>query len=127
VSQFEIRPESVVKAIAASEWEAEDHYPNRPLYSAQLERGLGGDNRRWRRRLAAVWTKGPGPLTNGWLALLSGVSAFPAKGLVLEKIRGGHGLMVMFGVPLLLCFSSRGEWLWRPEVDWTAISSKDSN
>jgi len=33
----------------------------------------------------------------------------------------------MFGLPLLVSFSSRGELLWRPEVDLTVISSKDSN
>src|SRR5713101_8391340 len=32
----------------------------------------------------------------------------------------------MFGLPLLLAFSSRGELLWRADVDLTLISSKNS-
>lgn len=33
-------------------------------------------------------TKGPWPLTNGWFALLSGVSACPATAWVLKKYAG---------------------------------------
>jgi len=32
-----------------------------------------------------LWTKGPWPLTNGWFALLSGVSACPLTAWVLKK------------------------------------------
>ena len=32
-----------------------------------------------------LWTKGPWPLTNGWFALLSGVSACPATDWFLKK------------------------------------------
>jgi hypothetical protein len=32
-----------------------------------------------------LWTKGPWPLTNGWFALLSGVSVCPATAWLLEK------------------------------------------
>src|SRR5260370_36320079 len=39
-----------------------------------------------------LWTKGPWPLTNGWVALLSGVSACPATGWFLEKYAGVTGL-----------------------------------
>ena len=35
-----------------------------------------------------LWTKGPWPLTNGWFALLSGVSACPATGWLLKKYAG---------------------------------------
>ena len=35
-----------------------------------------------------LWTKGPWPLTNGWFALLSGVSACPATGWFLKKYAG---------------------------------------
>jgi hypothetical protein len=76
--------------------------------------------------LLLLWTKGPGPLTNGWFALLSGVSACPATGWFLKKY-AGVTVSGMFGWPLLLSFSSRGELLWRSEVDLTVISGKDSN
>jgi hypothetical protein len=35
-----------------------------------------------------LWTKGPWPLTNGWFALLSGISACPATAWVLRKYAG---------------------------------------
>src|ERR1700676_4187061 len=35
-----------------------------------------------------LWRKGPWPLTNGWFALLSGVSACPATGWFLKKYAG---------------------------------------
>ncbi|MGB9205497.1 MAG: hypothetical protein WCB94_16185 [Terriglobales bacterium] len=35
-----------------------------------------------------LWTKGPWPLTNGWFAVLSGVSACPATGWLLKKHAG---------------------------------------
>ena len=35
-----------------------------------------------------LWTKGPWPLTNGWFALLSGVSVCPATAWLLEKFAG---------------------------------------
>jgi hypothetical protein len=35
-----------------------------------------------------LWTKGPWPLTNGWFALCSGVSACPATGWFLKKYAG---------------------------------------
>ena len=35
-----------------------------------------------------LWTKGPWPLTNGWFALFSGVSACPATGSLLKKYAG---------------------------------------
>jgi hypothetical protein len=35
-----------------------------------------------------LWTKGPWPLTNGWFALLSGISACPATGWMLKKCAG---------------------------------------
>src|ERR1700722_16703736 len=35
-----------------------------------------------------LWTKGPWPLTNGWFALLSGISACPATGWLLKKYAG---------------------------------------
>jgi hypothetical protein len=38
-----------------------------------------------------LWTKGPWPLTNGWFALLSGISACPATAWLLEK---GSGVTV---------------------------------
>src|SRR5580693_1137660 len=38
--------------------------------------------------LLLLWTKGPWPLTNGWFALLSGVSACPATGWLLKKYAG---------------------------------------
>jgi hypothetical protein len=38
--------------------------------------------------LLLLWTKGPWPLTNGWFALLSGVSACPATGWFLKKYAG---------------------------------------
>src|SRR5260370_40807925 len=46
------------------------------------------------------------------------------NGLVLRKIRGGSRAQVMFGLPLVLSFSSRGELLWRSEGDLTVISVK---
>jgi len=60
--------------------------------------------------LLLLWRKGPWPLTNGWVR--------PAF--------GGFGLFGN-GWPLLLSFWSRGELLWRSEVDLAVISSKDSN
>jgi hypothetical protein len=38
--------------------------------------------------LLLLWAKGPWPLTNGWFALLSGVSACPATGWFLKKYAG---------------------------------------
>src|SRR6202795_4404704 len=38
------------------------------------------------------WTTGPWPLTNGWFALLSARFGLSGDWLVLEKIRGRHGL-----------------------------------
>ena len=35
-----------------------------------------------------LWTEGPWPLTNGWFALLSGLSACPATAWCLEKYVG---------------------------------------
>ncbi|MGO8984954.1 MAG: hypothetical protein ACLPHI_20030 [Terriglobales bacterium] len=35
-----------------------------------------------------LWTKGPWPLTNGWFALLSGISACPATAWFLKKYAG---------------------------------------
>jgi len=35
-----------------------------------------------------LWTKGPWPLTNGWYALLSGISACPATAWLLKKYSG---------------------------------------
>jgi hypothetical protein len=35
-----------------------------------------------------LWTKGPWPLTNGWFALLSGISACPLTAWVLKKYAG---------------------------------------
>jgi hypothetical protein len=35
-----------------------------------------------------LWTKGPWPLTNGWFALLSGLSACPATAWFFEKYAG---------------------------------------
>jgi len=35
-----------------------------------------------------LWTKGPWPLTNGWFALLSGISACPATSWFLKKYTG---------------------------------------
>jgi hypothetical protein len=35
-----------------------------------------------------LFTKGPWPLTNGWFALLSGISACPATAWVLKKYAG---------------------------------------
>jgi len=35
-----------------------------------------------------LWTKGPWPLTNGWFALLSGLSACPATAWFLQKFTG---------------------------------------
>jgi len=75
VSQFEVRQESTVNAVYASEWEAEDHDPNHVLCSASV--GIAA----WASTIVAgggglllLGTKGPWPLTNGWFALLSGVS-----------------------------------------------------
>jgi hypothetical protein len=92
VSQFEIRPESIVNAIPASEWEAEDHYPNHVLYSAQLDRGLGVDNRRWRWRLAASLDEGAMAADQRLVRPAFGRFGLSGNGLVLKKIRGGHGL-----------------------------------
>jgi hypothetical protein len=50
-----------------------------------LDRRLGGDNRCGRWRLVALFTKGLWPLTNGWFALLSGISASRATAWVLKK------------------------------------------
>jgi len=38
--------------------------------------------------LRLLWTKGPWPLTNGWFALFSGVSACPASAWLLRKYAG---------------------------------------
>jgi hypothetical protein len=73
--------------------------------------------------LLLLWTKGPWPATNGWFALLSGVSACPATGWFLKKY-AGVTVSAMFGLPLLLSFSSRGKLHWQSEVDLTLISSK---
>ena len=35
-----------------------------------------------------LWTKGPWPLTNGWFALASGISACPATSWLIEKYAG---------------------------------------
>lgn len=35
-----------------------------------------------------LWTNGPWPLTNGWFALFSGVSACPATGWLLRRYAG---------------------------------------
>jgi hypothetical protein len=35
-----------------------------------------------------LWTEGPWPLTNGWFALLSGVSVCPATAWCLKKYAG---------------------------------------
>jgi hypothetical protein len=40
--------------------------------------------------LLLLCTKGPWPLTNGWFALFSGLSACPATGLLLKKYAGVH-------------------------------------
>jgi hypothetical protein len=37
-----------------------------------------------------LWTRGPWPLTNGWFALFSGLSACPATAWVLKKCAGVH-------------------------------------
>ena len=38
--------------------------------------------------LCLLWTKGPWPLTNGWFALLSGVSVCPLTAWSLKKYAG---------------------------------------
>ena len=38
--------------------------------------------------LLLLWTRGPWPLTNGWFALFSGLSACPATGWLLKKYAG---------------------------------------
>jgi hypothetical protein len=38
--------------------------------------------------LLLLWTKGPWPATNGWFALLSGVSACPVTGWFFKKYVG---------------------------------------
>ena len=35
-----------------------------------------------------LWTRGPWPLTNGWFALFSGLSACPATGWILKEVAG---------------------------------------
>jgi hypothetical protein len=35
-----------------------------------------------------LWMKGPWPLTNGWFALASGVSACPASAWILKRLTG---------------------------------------
>jgi hypothetical protein len=35
-----------------------------------------------------LWTRGPWPLTNGWFALLSGISACPLTAGILKKYAG---------------------------------------
>jgi hypothetical protein len=35
-----------------------------------------------------LWTRGPWPLTNGWFALFSGVSACPATSWIFRKYAG---------------------------------------
>jgi hypothetical protein len=62
--------------------------PTTSCTALSWNRGLGVDNRRWRGGLLLLWTKGPWPLTNGWFALLSGVSACPATGWFLKKYAG---------------------------------------
>jgi hypothetical protein len=72
-----------------------------------------------------LWTKGPWPLTNGWFALLSGLSACPALLGSWKNTRESRS-QVMFGWPLLLPFSPPGELLWRWEANLTLISKRDS-
>jgi len=88
-------------------------------------RGLGVDNRRWRGRLAASWDEGAMAADKRLVRPAFGRFG-PATGWFLKNTRGSRS-PVMFGLPLLVSFSSRGELLWRPEVDLTVISSKDSN
>ena len=38
--------------------------------------------------LLLLWTKGPWPLTNGWFALFSGISACPATAWLLDRYAG---------------------------------------
>jgi hypothetical protein len=92
VSQFEIRPESIVNANYASEWEAEDHDPNHVLYRAPLDRGLGVDHRRWRWRLAASLDEGAMAADQRLVRPAFGRFGLSGNGLVIKKIRGGHGL-----------------------------------
>jgi len=71
-----------------SEREAEDHYPNHVLYSAQLDRGLGADNRRWRWRLAASLDEGAMAADQRLVRPAFGRFGLSGNGLVLKKIRG---------------------------------------
>ena len=85
--------------------------PTTSCTALSWNRGLGVDNRRWRWRLAASLDEGAMAADKRLVR-----PAFGRFGL------SGNGL-VLFGWPLLLSFSSRGELLWRSEVDLTVISS----
>src|SRR6266446_937216 len=72
--------------------------------------------------LLLLWTKGPWALTNGWFALLSGLSACPATGWFLKKY-AGVTVSGYVRIAAAALFSSRGELLWQSDVDST-VSSK---
>jgi hypothetical protein len=46
------------------------------------------DHRRRRRWFGLIITRGPWPLTNGWFALFSGISACPLTAWLLKKYVG---------------------------------------
>ena len=95
--------------------------PTTSCTALSWNRGLGVDNRRWRWRLAASLDEGAMAADQRLVRPAFGRFGLSGNGLVL-KTRGSRS-QVMFGLPLLLSFSSRGELLWRSEVDLTVISS----
>jgi len=58
--------------------------------------------------LLLLLEKGPLPLTNGWFALLSGISACPLTASLLRSSQASRSRFV-FGFPQLLSSSSQGE------------------
>jgi hypothetical protein len=81
------QPENLSEAYNATEAKCETEDMSRTTFGAAF-----GWIAAWAWTLVAaggglwlLWTKGPWPLTNGWFALLSGVSACPVTARLLKK------------------------------------------
>ena len=74
-----------------------------------------------------LWTKGPMAADKRLVRAVFGRFGLSGDWLVLRENTRASRSQVMFGLPLLLFFSSRGELLWQSEVDLRLISRRNSN
>ena len=92
-----------------------------------LASGVGVDGHRGWRRFRASDNAGPLPLTNGWFALFSGVSACPLTAWLIKKyagitlsswVRFAIAFLIIVVGRLVLKIEGRGEFLIDPSRCW---------